>query len=42
MIGVTMFLTYLGLIFLPSSMATIVVTVVACLVGMVIKYVFFK
>lgn len=42
MIGVTMVLTYLGLIFLPASVATIVVTVVGCLVGMVIKHVFFE
>ena len=41
-IGVTMVLTYLGLIFLPASVATIVVTVVGCLVGMVIKHVFFE
>ena len=42
MIGGTMVLTYLGLIFLPASVATIVVTVVGCLVGMVIKHVFFE
>lgn len=42
MIGGTMVLTYLGLIFLPASVATIVVTVVGCLVGRVIKHVFFE
>lgn len=42
MIGVTIILTYLGMIVLPSGAVTIVVTIVGCLLGMVIKRVFFN
>lgn len=42
MIGVTMVLTYIGMIILPANAATIVVTIVSCLVGMGIKHVYFK
>lgn len=42
MIGVTALLTYLGMIVLPSSAVTIVVTFAGCLLGMGIKHAFFK
>ena len=41
MVGITLVLIYLGFIFIPSNILILVVTVVGCGIGVVIKHAFF-
>lgn len=41
MIGIVLVLMYIGLIFIPSNLLILVVTIVACLIGVILKHGFF-
>lgn len=41
MLGVTLLLVWLGMIFIPAKFLVLLVTLVACAIGMVLKHVFF-
>ncbi|MCH4010050.1 AzlC family ABC transporter permease [Companilactobacillus sp.] len=41
MIGITLALIYFGLIFIPSNMLILVVTIIACAIGVILKHAFF-
>lgn len=41
MIGITLVLIYFGLVFIPSNMLILVVTIIACAIGVILKHAFF-
>lgn len=41
MIGIVLVLMYIGLIFIPSNLLILVITIVACLLGVILKHAFF-
>lgn len=41
MVGLTLVLIYVGLIFIPSNLLVLVVTVLACLIGVILKNAFY-